>query len=400
MDHDWLEDFFIQFLKSPKWVNPINEFLDNNCVVFDNEEENKLAYTDCHQKFKELVDALLTEHLREVAVTEEHLETFCSNVQEGSDSSDPQLYRLIAEHLLNVDDFIKFRSMMTTRNLEQQMEALRSLQAEQGRGEEEGDEAPDTEIWKSYEDELQEALLMSEKEQETDRIEESELQKAIALSLAEIVHGQTKNGTVTPPTASASASSAPPPAPIPESTPPLSAPSIPPPVSNGVSPAETIDQGPAASVEAITEAPPAPAQSKKSMKIAPEKEELPPVQIRRRLSTDMERLPSELGIMSEDTRPERREPTEEERKLRSEHLKKQREMLLEKKRRQREKEMEEYERLRGATTTTKAQADHPERKEPSKEVRKVHDIGPEETAAQLRQSLTLQLRQSLAAGKN
>jgi hypothetical protein len=30
------------------WKNPIVEFIDEHCLVFDNEEENKLEYTDIH----------------------------------------------------------------------------------------------------------------------------------------------------------------------------------------------------------------------------------------------------------------------------------------------------------------------------------------------------------------
>ena len=37
-------DLILQYLASPLWRNPISDFLDENCVVFDEEEENKFSY--------------------------------------------------------------------------------------------------------------------------------------------------------------------------------------------------------------------------------------------------------------------------------------------------------------------------------------------------------------------
>ena len=42
------------------------QFIDESCIVFDDEEENKLEYTELHNKFKQLVDSLLAAHLLEV----------------------------------------------------------------------------------------------------------------------------------------------------------------------------------------------------------------------------------------------------------------------------------------------------------------------------------------------
>jgi len=398
MDHEWLRDFFIQFLKSPKWIHPISEFIDNECFIFDNEEENKFAYTDSHNKFKELVDALLTEHLREVAVTEENLENFCGDVEKEKESADPELLNLIAEQLLSVDDFMKFRAMMTKRNLEQQMEALRAMQ---GQEDTELDGEDNADIWKSYEDDLREALMLSEKETENDALMmESELQKAIALSLAEIhktAEELQSNGGAPGPSAppmslrheqdSASMCHAPgfPHAPNPSSMP------------------SVLEE------QSSSYAPKHPKSEKKQRTV----EELAPVQMRKPLM--QEALPSHANpdvaehvtanaspsaeTPSPAPRVERRGPTEEEKKLRAEHLKKQREMLLEKKRLEREKGMQEYESLRAATKKQHTTGDV--------EVKKVDAVAPrseaigqkpEETATQLRQALTLQLRQSLLKG--
>jgi hypothetical protein len=34
----WLGDFVIEFLNSPSWCVPLQEFIDDNCVIFDSEE--------------------------------------------------------------------------------------------------------------------------------------------------------------------------------------------------------------------------------------------------------------------------------------------------------------------------------------------------------------------------
>ncbi len=44
----WKYDFLVQFLSGPLWKTSILDFVDYNCVVFDNEEENKFEYTVIH----------------------------------------------------------------------------------------------------------------------------------------------------------------------------------------------------------------------------------------------------------------------------------------------------------------------------------------------------------------
>jgi len=45
---DWFFDMIIGFLRSPRWKAPVMSFLDEHCIVFDNEEENKLEFTKIH----------------------------------------------------------------------------------------------------------------------------------------------------------------------------------------------------------------------------------------------------------------------------------------------------------------------------------------------------------------
>merc|ERR1719352_186251 len=70
-ENEWLGDYVLQFLKSPSWAVPVMQFIDENCMVFDDEEENKLEFTELHNKFKQLVDSLLAAHLLEIGITAE-----------------------------------------------------------------------------------------------------------------------------------------------------------------------------------------------------------------------------------------------------------------------------------------------------------------------------------------
>ena len=45
---DWIFDCLITFLKSPRWKTPVVSFIEEHCLIFDDEEENKLEYTTIH----------------------------------------------------------------------------------------------------------------------------------------------------------------------------------------------------------------------------------------------------------------------------------------------------------------------------------------------------------------
>jgi hypothetical protein len=47
-EYDWLFDYLYSVFKAPSWEKPLQEFIDENCTVFDNDDENKLAYTELH----------------------------------------------------------------------------------------------------------------------------------------------------------------------------------------------------------------------------------------------------------------------------------------------------------------------------------------------------------------
>jgi len=78
MSNDWILDFLVSFLKSPPWTVPLNNFIDQNCHLFDTEDENKFSYTEVHQRYQETVENLLTFHLDELGLTAEQFVEACA----------------------------------------------------------------------------------------------------------------------------------------------------------------------------------------------------------------------------------------------------------------------------------------------------------------------------------
>lgn len=120
----WLSDYVVLFLKSPTWVTPIAQFVDERCIIFDATcEENKLEYTLCHNEFKQLIDSLFMVHLLEVDITPEQFEHFCQHGLQNSKG----LHHLLVEQLLSVDDFLTFKAMMCKRNVDLYAESLQRV---------------------------------------------------------------------------------------------------------------------------------------------------------------------------------------------------------------------------------------------------------------------------------
>lgn len=45
MSMDWMSDAVSRFIQSPSYLQPLLEFIDENCSVFEDKEANKLEYT-------------------------------------------------------------------------------------------------------------------------------------------------------------------------------------------------------------------------------------------------------------------------------------------------------------------------------------------------------------------
>jgi len=123
-DHTWLVDMVIQLLNSDTWKAPIHEFLLDNCVKFDNfQDENRHEFYLIHQEFRNLVDSLLTAQLLEVDMDAQDFER---QVMESGIVDDPRFREEISK-LTAADDFVVFKDMMVGKHHELQMNAEAGL---------------------------------------------------------------------------------------------------------------------------------------------------------------------------------------------------------------------------------------------------------------------------------
>jgi len=180
---EWLSDYVVSVLKSPTWVLPMCQFMDDRCFLFDDREECDLECTQCHNDFRQFVNDLFVSHLLEVSVTPEMFERFCENGL----ASNSGLHRTLVQQLLSVDDFLTFKAMMAKHNAE--------LCCEVGCGEPSEVGSPT----RSVADAVVQSSILQGVEASTDewrfydssthfsgrdeRMEEAELEQAIAISL-------------------------------------------------------------------------------------------------------------------------------------------------------------------------------------------------------------------------
>ena len=94
-------------------------FLDENCLVFDTEEENRLEYTSIHNAFKKIVDDLLSELMAELGVTQDQFLDACTKASQNP------LHKKIVDQITAVDNFIAFKKLMVKRNTELNEMALK-----------------------------------------------------------------------------------------------------------------------------------------------------------------------------------------------------------------------------------------------------------------------------------
>lgn len=111
-ENDWFFDIIINFLRSPRWKTPVMSFLDEYCIVFDNEEENKLEYTKIHNDFKKLVEELIGCLLAELGVTQEIFMEACEKAGHNP------IHKRIVDQIVAVDNFQAFKKLMQKRNHE------------------------------------------------------------------------------------------------------------------------------------------------------------------------------------------------------------------------------------------------------------------------------------------
>ncbi|XP_078505445.1 cilia- and flagella-associated protein 36 isoform X2 [Lissotriton helveticus] len=124
---EWVIESVFGFLRSPLWAAPVLDFLEQRCSVFDDEDENKLSYTEIHHEYKKLVEKLLESYLIDVGISEEQFQQAITSPFAQSPTS-----QNILQPVLAVEDFKLFKSVMVQKNIELQLQAIQIIQERNG----------------------------------------------------------------------------------------------------------------------------------------------------------------------------------------------------------------------------------------------------------------------------
>lgn len=181
---EWFYDYLVQFLKSPGWSLLIVQFIDDHCIHFTNDQENKLMYSSIFevisiQDFKKMIDSLLENLLKELNISPE---LFLQIVDMGMSSPSD---RKVFEQLIACESFMSFKKLMIRQNKGIEVEVIKSMKTEGIAT----DEDLDLALEKQEIAEVGYALAMSIAWEEEQRLKarqaEEDLQKALKESEAE-----------------------------------------------------------------------------------------------------------------------------------------------------------------------------------------------------------------------
>jgi ethanolamine ammonia-lyase large subunit len=121
-EFDWIFDYVLQFLESDKFDAAVMDFVDENCYVFDSDDENKFIYSDIHAEFHDHIEALISSNLGELGITTEMFYDSCEKGRKGRDVN-----QAVFEKMLAMDDFLTFKKIMVKRNMELQLESFKAF---------------------------------------------------------------------------------------------------------------------------------------------------------------------------------------------------------------------------------------------------------------------------------
>lgn len=130
-DDSWIAEVIVQFSRSPVWRTPVDNFIDENCNIFDNESEMKLKYTEVHRQFIGLIDTLLTNFVSELGVPPQAAMDSLHKALASKQTPIGEQVEKLVTYIYGAEDFMTFHRMMTRRNVELDILAMRALH-EQG----------------------------------------------------------------------------------------------------------------------------------------------------------------------------------------------------------------------------------------------------------------------------
>jgi len=121
-EYDWALEYINEFIDSPVWRDPVQSYIDENCIVFDGEEEMTHVQNMIYRRFNRIIEELIERYIHSIGLTTQQFLTALTG------GGKKRLTKQILEFILCYDDFIAFKNMMRTRNSELEQEALTMIQ--------------------------------------------------------------------------------------------------------------------------------------------------------------------------------------------------------------------------------------------------------------------------------
>ena len=119
MSEGWIAEAVVDFLRSPTWTKPIQEFLAANSDLFSGCETEEFSHDqfDAHRRFQALIDGLLSGFLDELGVP---YDTFIALAKERT----TEVANLVLQYIVALDDLTCFRRLMQKNNHELELQML------------------------------------------------------------------------------------------------------------------------------------------------------------------------------------------------------------------------------------------------------------------------------------
>ena len=170
-------------IKSPSFRNIIKDFIDDNCSLFIDVDENTFQQGQLFNEFTQLIENILGDLLLEGGITQEQ---FLTAAERGL--NDPN-YKKYFDQLLNFSDYTYFKKMMTQRNYHLIQEVEKEMEKKQKEKEMKKKEEMEKKLQNENKGKNKKERNLEEEEQRKllyqmlNKEEEEELQKAIQNSL-------------------------------------------------------------------------------------------------------------------------------------------------------------------------------------------------------------------------
>ena len=145
---------------SPLWKNPIVDFVEDNCYLFEEGEENRLEHTTMHNKFKSIIEKNLEAFIQDLGISAGDFIQACS-------LANKQTHMKLLAQLQAADDYMLFKGMMVKRNIAINAQALQQIHHKQDSSAQQNQGDNDSESGEEYgdeEDEIQRAIEQSKKD--------------------------------------------------------------------------------------------------------------------------------------------------------------------------------------------------------------------------------------------